>query len=95
MDAYNKAARGDDSHGDAPAPGNRVGDAYGSILAADQALLARRIGRVRQHRALGAKALAAAAGRIIERYPHCPRHASRLVDFIAHAHDLAIWEGRA
>jgi hypothetical protein len=94
MDPYNKAARAGDSHGDAPAPVNRVTDPYPSILAADQALLASRIGHVRQHRTLSAAALEAAAGRIIERYPHCPRNASLLVDRLTHARDLAIWEGR-
>lgn len=94
MDAYNKAARGGDSHGDAPAQRNRVGDAYRSIVAADQALLAQRIGHLRQRRALGVAGLEAAAGRLIERYPHCPRHASRLVDRLTIARDLAVLEGR-
>lgn len=38
MNAYNKAARGTSSHGDAPAQRNRVCDAYEPILAADQTL---------------------------------------------------------
>jgi hypothetical protein len=62
---------------------------------AERRLLAERIGHLRLPRALGAEALEAAAGRIIERSPHCPRQASRLVDRITHARDLAIWEGRA
>jgi hypothetical protein len=61
----------------------------------DRRLLAERIGCIRQPRALGACALEAAAGRLIDRYPHCPHHASRLVDWVTHARDLAIWEGRA
>lgn len=94
MDAYNKAARERSSRGDAPAQGNRVGDAYRSIVAADQALLAQRIGHLRQRRALGVAGLEAAAGRLIERYPRCSRHASRLMDRLTVAHDLAAWEGR-
>jgi hypothetical protein len=61
----------------------------------DRRLLAERIGYIRQPRALGACALEAAAGLLIDRYPHCPSHASRLVDWVTHARDLAIWEGRA
>ena len=95
MDAYNKAARDCSSHGDAPAQGNRAFDAYKRILAADQALLARRIGVLRQHRALGCAGLEAAAGRLIDRYPSCPRPTSLLVDRLTHARDLALWEGRA
>jgi len=95
MDAYNKAARDGNSHGDAPAQGNRVVDAYQLILAADQALLAHRIGLLRQHRALGCAGLEAAAGHLIDRHPACPRPASLLVDRLTHARDLALWEGRA
>jgi hypothetical protein len=95
MDAYNKAARGTSSHGDAPAQGNWVVDAYQLILAADQALLAHRIGLLRQHRALGCEDLEAAAGRLIDRQPGCPRPTSLLVDRLTHARDLALWEGRA
>jgi len=40
-------------------------------------------------------AIEAAAGRLIDRYPLCPRHASLLVDRVTHARDLAIWERRA
>ncbi len=61
----------------------------------DRRLLALRIGGLRQHRALGTAGLEAAAGRLIDRYPACPLHASRLVDRITSAHDLAVWEGRA
>lgn len=77
MDAYNKAARGDDSHGDAPAPANRVGDAYRAILAADQALLVHRIDSIRQQ---DLTAAAVEVGLIIELAPSCPRWASRRVD---------------
>ncbi len=95
MDAYNNAARGTSSHGDAPDQGNRVVDAYPLILAEDQALLARRIGHLRQPRALGCAGLEAAAGRLIDRYPACPRPASLVVDRLTHARDLAFLEGRA
>ncbi len=61
----------------------------------DRRLLAERIGSIRQPRALGVFALEAAAGRLIDRYPHCPRHASLLVDKVTHARDLAMWEGRS
>jgi hypothetical protein len=77
MDPYNKAARGRDSHGDAPAPVNRVTDPYGSILAADQALLAKRIGLIRQQ---DLDAVAVEAGLIIDLAPSCPRWASRRID---------------
>ena len=66
-----------------------------TITAMDSRLLAQRIGSIRHHRALGVAALEAAAGRLIERHPHCPRHASVLVDRLTVARDLAIWEGRA
>ena len=95
MDAYNKAVRGTSSHGDAPDQGNRDVDAYQRILAEDQALLAKRIGILRQHRALGCAGLEAAAGRLIDRHPGCPRQASLLADRLTHARDLALWEGRA
>ena len=95
MDAYNKAARDGNSHGDAPDQGNRVVDAYQPILAEDQALLARRIGILRQHRALGCAGLEAAAGRLIDRHPGCPRQASLLADRLTYARDLALWEGRS
>ena len=95
MDAYNKTARGTSSHGDAPDQGNRVVDAYQLILAADQALLARRIGLLRQPRALGCAGLEAAAGRLIDRHPGCPRQASLLADRLTYARDLALWEGRS
>jgi len=61
----------------------------------DLELLAQRVGYLRQQRALGCADLEAAAGRLIELHPHCPRHASRLVDRLTCARDLAIWEGRA
>ena len=60
----------------------------------DLDLLTQRIGHIRQQRALGVLALEAAAGRLIDRYPSCPCHASRLVDRLTHARDLAICEGR-
>lgn len=95
MDAYNKAAGEERSRGFASAQGNRAGGAYSSILTGDQFVLAQRIGSLRRQRALGVFELEAAAGRLIDSYPHCPRHASRLVDRLTHARDLAIWEGRA
>lgn len=61
----------------------------------DLELLAQRIGYLRQQRALGCAGLEAAAGRLIERYPYCPRHASLLVDRLTRARDLAVLEGRA
>lgn len=94
MDTYNKAARGSSSHGDAPAHGNRLGDAYRSIVAADQALLAQRIGHLRQRRALGVADLEASVGRLIDRNPACPRRASLLADRLTIARDLAVREGR-
>lgn len=93
MDAYNKAARGGNSRGDAPAQ-NRVVGAYQTILPSDQALLAKRIGEQRQQRALGCAGLEAAAGRLIDGHPECPRPTSLLVDRILNARDLALWEER-
>lgn len=61
----------------------------------DRQLLAQRIGHLRQHRALGCAGLEAAASRLIDRYPSCPRPASLLVDRLTHARDLALWEGRS
>jgi len=95
MDAYENAVGGANSHGVGPAQRNRVGVAYFSILAADQSLLVQRIGHLRRQRALGVAGLEAAAGRLIDRYPSCPHHASLLVDRLTHARDLAIWERRA
>ena len=66
-----------------------------TLLSYDRRLLAQRIGHIRQPRALGVFAIEAAAGRLIDRYPYCPRHASLLADRLTHARDLAIWEGRA
>jgi len=66
-----------------------------TLLGYDRRLLAQRIGHIRQPRALGVFALEAAAGRLIDCYPHCPHHASRLVDWVTHARDLALWEGRS
>lgn len=66
-----------------------------TFLHCERMLLARRIGQCRQQRALGVAALEASASRLIDRYPNCSRHASRLVDRLTHARDLAIWEGRA
>jgi hypothetical protein len=57
-------------------------------------LLARRIGQLRTSRALGVAALQAAAGRIIDAHPDCPIRASRLVDRLTVAMDLAQWERR-
>lgn len=47
MDAYNKAARGSNSHGDAPAQWNRIVDAYPPILAEQRKLLTRWSGHQR------------------------------------------------
>ncbi len=58
-------------------------------------LLAQRIGHLRQQRALGCAGLEAAAGRLIDRHPTCPRRVSLLVDRLTVARDLALWEGRA
>lgn len=66
-----------------------------TLLSYDRRLLAQRIGHIRQPRALGVFAIEVAAGRLIDCYPHCPRHASLLVDRVTHARDLALWEGRA
>jgi hypothetical protein len=66
-----------------------------NLTFSDRQLLAQRIGLVRQQRALGVSGLEAAAGWLIDRNPHCPRHASLLVDRVTHARDLALWEGRA
>lgn len=66
-----------------------------TFLHSDRLLLAYRISHLRQRRALGVAGLEAAAGRLIDRYTHCPRHASLLVDRLTHARDLALWEGRS
>ena len=66
-----------------------------TLLSYDRRLLAQRIGHIRQPSALGGFAIEAAAGRLIDRYPHCPRHAFLLADRLTHARDLALWEGRA
>lgn len=66
-----------------------------NLIYPDHLLLAQRIGHLRQHRALGCAGLEAAAGRLIDRYPSCPRPTSLLVDRLTHARDLALWEGRA
>lgn len=60
----------------------------------DSQLLALRIGQLRAPRALGVAALQAAAGRIIDAHPDCPIRASRLVDRLIVAMDLAKREGR-
>lgn len=56
----------------------------------DQLVLAQRISCLRRQRALEA-----AAGRLIDRHPGCPRPVSLLVDQLTHARDLAMWEGWA
>lgn len=66
-----------------------------TVFETERRLLAQRIGHLREQRALGVAGLEAAAGRLIDRYPSCPRPASLLVDRLIHARDLAIWEGRA
>jgi hypothetical protein len=65
-----------------------------SIDSAEYLLLVHRIGHLRERRSLGVAGLEAAAGRLIERYPRCPRHASRLADRLTIARDLAVLEGR-
>jgi hypothetical protein len=57
-------------------------------------ILAQRIGALREPRAFGTSALEAAAGRLIDRYPNCPRHASQLMDRLTIARDLAVVERR-
>jgi hypothetical protein len=99
MTAYNKAPRDGGPQGDAPAPKNRVGlNAYPNILPSpsrrESQLLARRIGHLRAPRALGVAGLQAAAGRIIDAHPDYSPRASRLVDRLTVAMDLAKWEGR-
>jgi hypothetical protein len=101
MSAYNNAPRGGDPQGDAPAQKNRARlNAYPSIFASiskerlESQLLTRRIGAIRARQALGAAGLQAAAGSIIERHPGCPPRASKLVDRITVAMDLARVEGR-
>ena len=58
-------------------------------------VLAQRVGHLRQQRALGVASLEAAAGRLIDRHPTCPRRVSSLMDRLTVARDLALWEGRA
>jgi len=57
-------------------------------------ILTQRIGALREPRALGAAALQAASGRLIDRYPDCTRQASQLVDRLTIAMDLAFLESR-
>jgi hypothetical protein len=57
-------------------------------------ILTQRIGALREPRALGAAALQAASGRMIDRFPDCPRQASQLVDRLTIAMDLAFLESR-
>jgi D-serine deaminase-like pyridoxal phosphate-dependent protein len=59
-------------------------------FAGDRLVLAQRISCLRRQRAIEA-----AAGRLIDRHPGCPRPASLLVDQLTYARDLAMWEGRA
>lgn len=59
-------------------------------FAGDRQVLAQRISCLRKQRAIEA-----AAGRLIDRHPGCPRPVSLLVDQLTHARDLALWEGRA
>lgn len=84
-------------HKKGPASHDRAPDflaPFCTIGLKDRRLLAQRIGQLRQHRALGLAELEAAAGRLIDRNPTCPRHASRLADRLTIARDLAVWEGR-
>lgn len=99
MAAYNKASRDGDPQGNAQAQKNWVRlDAYASILPfptrSESQLLARRIGQLRAPRSLGVSELQAAAGSIIDAHPDCPIRASRLVDRLVVAVDLARAEGR-
>jgi len=95
-----EAQRGSDSSkGRVPARKNRAGcDSSQPILPFlsgwESQLLARRIGQLRAPRALGVDGLEAAAGHAIAKYPDCPPRASRLVDRITVAMDLARMEGR-
>lgn len=87
------------SGGHAPAHKNRAGFQHSQLIlpfptGIESQLLARRIGQLRAPRALGVAGLQAAAGRIIDAYPDCSRRASRLVDRITVAMDLAQMEGR-
>ena len=101
MDAYRKGP--EERHtppGPDPARGSRLElDAYGVILPPlarrETHPLAQRIGQLRAPRALGVAGLQAAAGRIIDAHPECGIRASRLVDRITVAMDLARLEGRA
>lgn len=98
--APNKEAQGaGNSKGRVPARKNRAGcDSSQLILPFlsgwESQLLARRIGQLRTPRALGVAGLQAAAGRIIDAHPDCPIRASRLVDRLTLAMDLARVEGR-
>jgi hypothetical protein len=94
-----KAQGGLNSKGRAPARRNRAGCDFSQLILPfptrwESQLLARRIGQLRAPRAMGVSALQAAAGRIIEARPACPPRASRLVDRITVAMDLAQAEGR-
>lgn len=98
----NKEAPGgpDSSRGRVPARKHRAScDSSELILPFpsgwESQLLARSIGRLRAPRALGLAGLQAAAGRIIDAHPDCPVRASRLVDRLTVAMDLAKWEGRS
>jgi hypothetical protein len=89
----------DPSDGRTPARKHRAGfqnshPIFASPTRWESQLLARRIGHLRAPRALGVARLQAAAGRIIEANPDCSRRASRLVDRLTVAMDLAQAEGR-
>jgi hypothetical protein len=81
------------SGGDA-SPSRFVSAAASHETDASNRILAQRIGALRESRSLGNVALQAAAGRLIDHYPNCPRHASLLVDRLTIARDLAVVEGR-
>ena len=94
-----KAQGGVNSKGRVPARKNRAGcDSSQLILPflswRESQLLARRIGQLRAPRALGLAGLEAAAGQTIDAHPECGIRASRLVDRITVAMDLARLEGR-
>ena len=87
----------DSSHGGAPVRKSRAGFQGSQHILPNEwesQLLSHRIGRLRAHRALGLAGLEAAAGRVIDAHPTCSARASRLVDRLVVAMDLARLEGR-
>ena len=94
MDPYKNAAGDDPSRGDGPAWMFRGDCFFASSMPRAMRILATRIGRCRQHRSLGVAALEAAAGSVIDRDPDCSPSASRLVDRLTLARELALLESR-